>query len=262
MRKLCVYSYLLISRFVIYSFIYLGDTVYGCCKHDGMDCCIEHRVVHIMRFMNNILHSANIVWHISNPLYVKSICVVIQSQCLHELRYPAKFEFQGLHLLRFLYLFWSDWYYHNLVWYYCFIRSKFMETVVCVNIHNCKSSNLWSVDSPSNHGPLTRYKKLRVAHASGMPGTFSPPMRLSDPNMHPSTCVTHVPGCMLGSLASGFIWSRWRGKHSQRSWRMRNPQFCVSGKRPMQLLVIITTSVRNFVACSAVITRCYSVVLR
>ena len=27
----------------------------------------------------------------------------------------------------------------------------------------------------SSHGPLTRYKKLRVAHAPGMPGTFSPP---------------------------------------------------------------------------------------
>ena len=25
------------------------------------------------------------------------------------------------------------------------------------------------------HGPLTRYVKLRVAHAPGMPGTFSPP---------------------------------------------------------------------------------------
>ena len=25
------------------------------------------------------------------------------------------------------------------------------------------------------NGPLTRYEKLRVAHAPGMPGTFSPP---------------------------------------------------------------------------------------
>ena len=33
-----------------------------------------------------------------------------------------------------------------------------------------------SADSPSLlHGSLTRYVKLRVAHASGMPGTFSPP---------------------------------------------------------------------------------------
>ena len=83
----------------------------------------------------------------------------------------------------------------------------------------------------SHHGPLTRYEKLRVAQASEMPGTFSPPVQVSDPNMHPCTCVTHVPWCMSGSLTSSFIWSRWRGKHSQ---RMRNPQFCVSGKRPIE----------------------------
>ena len=76
----------------------------------------------------------------------------------------------------------------------------------------------------SEHGPLTRYVKLRVAHAPRMPGTFSPPPRVS---------VTHVPWCMSGSLTSSFPWSRWRGKHSRHSRRMRNPQFCVSGKRPM-----------------------------
>ena len=38
------------------------------------------------------------------------------------------------------------------------------------------------------HGPLTRYVKLRVAHAPGMPGTFSPPPRNSDPDMHHGTC--------------------------------------------------------------------------
>ena len=62
------------------------------------------------------------------------------------------------------------------------------------------------------HGPLTRYVKLRVAHAPGMPGTFSPPPRFSDPDMHHSTCVTYVPRCIPGSLTSGFLWSYWRGK--------------------------------------------------
>ena len=85
----------------------------------------------------------------------------------------------------------------------------------------------------SLHGPLTRYVKLRVAHAPGMPGTFSPPPRVSDADMHHGTCVAHVPWCMSGSLTSGFLWSRWRGKRSRHSRRMRNPQFCVSGKRPM-----------------------------
>ena len=28
---------------------------------------------------------------------------------------------------------------------------------------------------PHSHGPLTRYVTLHVAHAPGMPGTFSPP---------------------------------------------------------------------------------------
>ena len=56
-----------------------------------------------------------------------------------------------------------------------------------------------------SNGPLARYVKLRVAHAPGMPGTFSchqlqrKPL-VSDPGMHHGTCVTHVPWCMSGSL--------------------------------------------------------------
>ena len=83
------------------------------------------------------------------------------------------------------------------------------------------------------HGPLARYVKLGFAHAPGMRGTFFPPPGVSDPDMHHGTCVTHVPWCMSGSLTSGFIWSRWRGKRSRHSRRMRNPQFKVSGKRPI-----------------------------
>ena len=84
------------------------------------------------------------------------------------------------------------------------------------------------------HGPLPRYVNLRVAHAPGMPGTFSPPSRFSDPDMHHGTCVTHMPWCMSGSLTSDFLGSRWRGKHSRHSRPMRNPQFCVSCKRPKE----------------------------
>ena len=76
-------------------------------------------------------------------------------------------------------------------------------------------------------------RKIASAHAPGMPGTFSPPPRVSDPDMHHGTCVTHVPWCMPGSLTSGFLWSRWRGKTFRHSRRMRNLQFYVSGKRPM-----------------------------
>ena len=39
---------------------------------------------------------------------------------------------------------------------------------------------------------------------------------------------------MLESLTSGILWSRWRGKRSRHSRRMRNPQFCVSGRQPIQ----------------------------
>ena len=50
--------------------------------------------------------------------------------------------------------------------------------------------------------------KSRVAHASVVPGTFSPPPRVGDPDMHHGTCVTHLPRCMPGSPTSGFLWSR------------------------------------------------------
>ena len=66
-----------------------------------------------------------------------------------------------------------------------------------------------------------------------MPGTFFPPLRVSDPDMHLGTCITYVPLCMPGSLTGGFLWSWWRGKRSRHSRRMRNPQFYVSGNRPM-----------------------------
>ena len=45
--------------------------------------------------------------------------------------------------------------------------------------------------------------KLRVAHAPGMPGTFSPPPTSRKPGMHHGTCITHVPWTMSGSLTRG-----------------------------------------------------------
>ena len=55
-------------------------------------------------------------------------------------------------------------------------------------------------------------RKIAGAHAPGMQGTFLPPPRVSDPDMHHGTCVTHEPWCMPGSLTSGFLWSRRRGE--------------------------------------------------
>ena len=76
---------------------------------------------------------------------------------------------------------------------------------------------------PGHHGPLVRYIKLLVEHAPGMPGTFSPPLRVRDPTMHHGMCTMHVPRCMWGSLTSDFLWSQWWGNRSQHSCHMPNP---------------------------------------
>ena len=73
---------------------------------------------------------------------------------------------------------------------------------------------------------------------AGNAGNVSPPPRLSDPDMHHGTCVTRVSWCMSGSLSSRFHLSRWRGKRSRHSRRMRNPQVCVSGRRPMTRIIL------------------------
>ena len=104
----------------------------------------------------------------------------------------------------------------------------------------------WLQIGALRYGSLTRYVKLQVAHAPGMPGTFSPSPQVSDTDMHHGTCLTHVPWCMPGSLTSGFLWIRWREKRSWHSRCMRNSQFYVSVKRPMLypfclLLVILCT---------------------
>ena len=53
---------------------------------------------------------------------------------------------------------------------------------------------------------------------------------VNDPGMHHGTCVT--PAVMHIGIANPN--PRWRVKRSRHSRRMRNPQFCVSDKRPMQ----------------------------
>ena len=78
---------------------------------------------------------------------------------------------------------------------------------------------------------------MRVGHAPGMPGTFSQPPLVSDPDMHHGICLPHVPWCMPRSLTSGFLWSR-RGDLSRHSRYKCNTQFCVTSKRPMLLLAM------------------------
>ena len=102
-------------------------------------------------------------------------------------------------------------------------REALMLSLVCTWIKKYVLIPLHGNHNEINvfQGPLTRCENLRVAHAPGIPGTFSPPPRFSDPDMHYGTCVTHVSWCMPGSLSSGFIWGRWRGKRSRHSRRMR-----------------------------------------
>ena len=92
-----------------------------------------------------------------------------------------------------------------------------------------------AMDVSECNRPLVRYVNLRVEHAPGMQRTFSPPPRVSNPDIHHDTCVMHVPWCMPGSLTSGSLWSQWLGKRSRHSRRMRNPQFYESDKRPIAI---------------------------
>ena len=54
-------------------------------------------------------------------------------------------------------------------------------------------------------------KRVAGCACAGNAGNTFPSQRISDPDMHHGTCVTHVPRCMPGSLTSGFLWSQWRG---------------------------------------------------
>ena len=84
-------------------------------------------------------------------------------------------------------------------------RCRLWNYVIFFNLYItlCMRRTLWC--AKLTHGPLARYVKLWFAHAPGMPGTFSPPPRDSDPDMHQGTCVAHMAWCMPGSLTSGEV---------------------------------------------------------
>ena len=83
------------------------------------------------------------------------------------------------------------------------------------------------------HGPLTRYVKLQVAHAPGMPGTFSPAADFKENRL------LAIPACITAS-ASRTCRDACRdrlhavtGKTFPAFPAHAHPQFYVSGKRPM-----------------------------
>ena len=91
-----------------------------------------------------------------------------------------------------------------------------------------------SIQRPSNATHCLLWASCQLRKIAGCAcaenaGNVFPPPWVSDPDRHHGTCVMRMPG----SLTSGFILSRWRGKCSRHYRRMRNPQYYVSGKRPM-----------------------------
>ena len=106
---------------------------------------------------------------------------------------------------------------------------------------------IWSISfckhtESKRHGPLTRYVKLRVAHAPGIPGTFTQPPQVNDSYMHHGTCVMHVS--WFCSLTSGFLWSWWRSKRSRHpgAWAIRSFAYLVRGSFQSMPSPIVNTS--------------------
>ena len=106
------------------------------------------------------------------------------------------------------------------------LRNSWVE--MCYKAY-CHSRSLHNLEM-STYGSLARYADCAC---TGNAGNVFPVPRVSDSGMHHGTCMTHVPWCMPESLTRGLLWSRWQGKRSRHSRRMRNPQFYVSGKKSM-----------------------------
>ena len=63
------------------------------------------------------------------------------------------------------------------------------------------------------------------------------------PDIHHDTYVTHVPWCMLGSLTSGFRWSRWRGNVPGMPGPCANPNFTYLVRDPLPEPIFTKVSV-------------------
>ena len=120
-------------------------------------------------------------------------------------------------------------------------------------------SEKWCLDSVSRMtitSPWASYQIRKVVGCAfaGMPVTFSPPPRVSDPDMHHGTFVTDVLWCMPGSLTSSFLWSRWRGNRSRHSRCICNPQFYVSQHQNGYLRMIFQVWIWKMILRSSPIT--------
>ena len=106
---------------------------------------------------------------------------------------------------------------------------RWIITIKRSMLHNSRKGKTQQ-NSVNIHGPLTRYVKNPGCACAGN----APTRQIRYPDMHHGTFATHVLLFMPGSLSRVFLWSWWRGKRSR---CMRNPQFYVSGKKPMGYII-------------------------
>ena len=123
---------------------------------------------------------------------------------------------------------WENNFHANISNYLLFILMYFPGIMTSILVIHVKNIHVVQI-----HEILARRVKLWVAHAPGMPGTFSPPPTsketCSKQSQHASRHVRDARAVMQVGIAN----PRWRVKRSRHSWHMRNPQFYVSGKRPI-----------------------------
>ena len=95
-------------------------------------------------------------------------------------------------------------------------------------LYSCQNA----IKKRGRDGPLTRYVKLRVAHAPGIPGTFSPPLNSKETaswrSQYASRHVHDVRAVMHFVIANPC----WRGKCSRHSRCMPSRNFTYQAGGP------------------------------
>ena len=102
-----------------------------------------------------------------------------------------------------------------------------------MDFHKYAQNALLLISPRSFHGSLTRYIKLLVAHEPEMPGTFPPSPTSKETTSKRSRHASRHARHAHAAMHVGIVNTQCRGKYSRQSRRMRNPEFYVSGKRPM-----------------------------
>ena len=96
-----------------------------------------------------------------------------------------------------------------------------------------------------HHGPLASYVKLWVAHAPGMPGTFSPQPRVSDPDMHHGTCVTHgenVPGACATGIFTFLVRCTLLATPASSTSKLHTIMTMIDHKLRVQMIMVLKTT--------------------